>query len=242
MAVTSEGRKHLGAAIGKETFVEKYVQQKVSMWTHEVEYLASIAITQPHAAYAAFIRGLSNKWWYLARTLPGITDLYLPLEQAIRQTFLPSLTGQSPFSDAARDLMALPTRLGGLGIVDPSKQTAVLLKMSEELSEPLVALILQQSQDYSLESKQEQITAKNRAKNARRQQEQVTADLLKSQLPTHLQRALAVSSEKGASSWLSVPPIAEHGFALHKGAFQDALCLRYGWHPSNLPAHCVCGK
>ena len=51
-----------------------------------------------------------------------------------------------------------------------------------------------------------------------------------------------VSSEKGASSWLTTLPIAEHGFALHKGAFRDALCLRYGWRPSHLPSNCTCGK
>ncbi len=36
-------------------------------------------------------------------------------------------------------------------------------------------------------------------------------------------------------------PIAEHIFALHKGTFCDALCLRYGRQPSRLPSHCVCG-
>ena len=40
---------------------------------------------------------------------------------------------------------------------------------------------------------------------------------------------------------MSTLPITEHGFALHKGAFRDALCLRYGWHPQHLPSHCVCG-
>ena len=27
---------------------------------------------------------------------------------------------------------------------------------------------------------------------------------------------------------------------LHKGAFCDAPCLRYRWHPQHLPSHCVC--
>ena len=53
---------------------------------------------------------------------------------------------------------------------------------------------------------------------------------------------MTVSAEKGASSWLSTLPIADHGFALHKGAFRDALCLRYGWSPHLLPSHCVCGQ
>ena len=51
-----------------------------------------------------------------------------------------------------------------------------------------------------------------------------------------------MSSEKGASSWLSVLPIEEHGFALHKEAFYDALCLCYGWSPVGLPFICVCGS
>ena len=57
-----------------------------------------------------------------------------------------------------------------------------------------------------------------------------------------MQRAMLASTEKGASNWLTTLPIDEHGFSLHKGAFRDALCLRYGWRTSHLPSHCVCGK
>ena len=48
--------------------------------------------------------------------------------------------------------------------------------------------------------------------------------------------------KKGASSWLSALPFEEHGFALHKGAFSDALCFHYGWLPEGLPSKCVCGN
>ena len=46
--------------------------------------------------------------------------------------------------------------------------------------------------------------------------------------------------ERGASSWLSALPLEHYGFALHKGEFIDAVCLRYGFTPSLLPSHCVC--
>ena len=50
------------------------------------------------------------------------------------------------------------------------------------------------------------------------------------------------SSEQGVSNWLAVPPLEEMGYSLHKGAFCDALCLRYGWQPPHIPSNCVCGK
>ena len=86
-----------------------------------------------------------------------------------------------------------------------------------------------------------QTKARTRAHNLNRQLQSKQAQELKSTLPSDLERVVTTSSEKGASSWLSALPIDEHGFALHKGAFRDALCLRYGWRPSHLPSSCVCG-
>ena len=41
---------------------------------------------------------------------------------------------------------------------------------------------------------------------------------------------------------LTALPVAEFGFTLHKSAFCDALCLRYGWQPSRVPLNCDCGS
>ena len=98
--IDHQGRqRHLGAAIGNDAFKEEYVREKVATWAEELERLTRIAESQPHAAYAAFTHGLASKWTFLARTVPDVSNLFQPLEDAIRQRFLPVLTGQSPFSD-----------------------------------------------------------------------------------------------------------------------------------------------
>ena len=64
---------------------------------------------------------------------------------------------------------------------------------------------------------------------------------VKPQLSPDLRRLVDLASQKGASSWLTALPLQEHGFALSKGTFRDALRLRYGWQLDNLPTECVCG-
>ena len=55
----------------------------------------------------------------------------------------------------------------------------------------------------------------------------------------HLCAGLLSAAWRG---WLSALPLEQYGFALHKGEFIDAICLHYGFTPSLLPSHCVCGK
>ena len=56
-----------------------------------------------------------------------------------------------------------------------------------------------------------------------------------------MKRAVIAAEEKGSSSWLTALPLADFGFSLSKGEFQDALNLRYGWTQPRLPSLCVCG-
>ena len=81
---TSESRPYLGAAISTEEFVISYVKDRVANWTKELDSLATIALSQPHAAHATFTHGLSSMWSYLTRTINGIGPLLQPLETIIR--------------------------------------------------------------------------------------------------------------------------------------------------------------
>ena len=141
-----------------------------------------------------------------------------------------------------RALFSLPVRLGGLGICDPKSHSDAEFDSSVKITSALVALIVQQELTFSIDTLEAQLSAKCEVVRMKhRAHDEVAATLCQS-LPVGLQRIVALSSEKGASSWLSALPVEEHGFALHKGAFRDALCLRYGWLPSGLPTQCVCGQ
>ena len=120
-------------------------------------------------------------------------------------------------------MLSLPTRLGGLGIIDLSKIAASEFATSTKLSAPLMALIVAQECCYSVDlDEQRKVKAEARASKCSSQLQKLKG-LTGSFTPT-LRRAVELSGEKGASTWLTVP---EHGFSLHKGAFRDALCLRY---------------
>ena len=64
VVITGEGQKYLGSAIGKQTFIGSYVQQKVAIWVDQLERFSSIAITQPHAVFAAFTHCLTSRWTF----------------------------------------------------------------------------------------------------------------------------------------------------------------------------------
>ena len=122
----------------------------------------------------------------------------------------------------------------------PSQTASFEHSSSVKVTAPLAALIVQQNPIFTATTSADQQCAKQEVKQLRRQQQTTTAEQLGREVPRHLKRAKELGSEKGASSWLSAPPIEEYGFALHKGDFRNALCLRYGWQLTNVPSRCTC--
>ena len=136
--ITTEGRKHLGAALGSRSYLEHYVGGKVEDWVGEVTRLAEFARSQPQASYAAFTFGLRHRRTYFMRTLPDIETLLQPLERAISDVLIPSLIGRN-CSEAV--LVALPVRMGGLGLINPSDSADAEYSASIRVSAPLVSEI-----------------------------------------------------------------------------------------------------
>ena len=240
--VTSDGRPHLGAAIGSWEFVTSHVNSKVNEWLSSVKCLAAIARTQPHAAFSALTHGLTSKWIYLSRTTPDIGPLLKPLDDALRSDLLPALTGRPPPSDMEYALFALPERLGGLGIGIPSRIAPRELHPSLLVTSTLCNCILSQYPEYGYEIVAKQLESKALVRQENNANNSTDADEICKHLPQPLQRAMDLAKENGSSTWLTTLPLAEHGFTLHKGAFHDALALHYGWTPSEMPSTCTCGS
>ena len=236
------GKRYLGGALGTDDFGEQFLKDKVNGWIKEVKVLAQVAKSQPHAAYAAFVHGLIGRWVYTLRVgLPSAANLTLPLEKAVRQTFIPALTGQPELNNLVRDLLSLPARQGGLGIVNATELPAIQQTTSAAVCQPLVSLIRQQGGDIK-EASGLQRSIKYRLQRERRALAKATAMELKNRLPNSLRQCVVAGEEKGASSWLSAIPLESHGFVLHKGAFRDALALRYNWPFKHLGPTCACGS
>ena len=118
----------------------------MASWVPDIENLSKIAKIHLQAAYSIFTHGQCSKWMFLMRSTPNKDELQ-PLEDTIRFHFLPVITGRQTFSDSKKKLMALTSRLGGLGICLSTENAA-----SQKITEPLVDLILLLCSSYPLSS------------------------------------------------------------------------------------------
>ncbi|CAB4008847.1 Hypothetical predicted protein, partial [Paramuricea clavata] len=119
-----------------------------------------------------------------------------------------------------RDILALPARLGGLGLENPSHEAERQYVSSKRVTAPLVdqivAQLLQLPDESHIKSAQ-QAVRKERVQEWEERAER-------------------------SSVWLTALPLKEQGFNLNKREFRDAVKLRYDWPIDDIPSICVCGN
>ena len=243
LSITTEGRPVLGSPLGSSEYVSNWVQNKVEVWVGELLTLTELSKVHPQAVYSALIHGWMSHWTYLSRTCPDIGPLLPPLEHTLRLKLLPSLTSIDAPNDVFRDLFALPSRHGGLGLPNPESLSSSQYSNSLSVCKSFVDLVVSQHSQIPCNAFVTQSNTKASIHKLNRQLSKQHSESVRSCLSPHqLQRLFDIANEKGVSSWLNCLPIADHGFSLHKRAFWDAICLRYGSQPSCLPTVCACGS
>ena len=134
--ITTEGKRHLGAAIGTTQFKNYFIKDKVDEWCKRLTKLANFAKTHPHAAYSGYILGEQHKYTYFLRTLPNISDILKPLDDIIDHELIPALFGTA-ISPNEREILSLPIREGGLGLRSLSQTSDQTYTASKNMTLPL---------------------------------------------------------------------------------------------------------
>ena len=239
---TTDGHRYLGAAIGSPDFKSLYVKDKIRKWCLDIEELSLLAVEEPQAALAAYTKGICHRWTFIQRTMDGISSLFSPLEKCLRQKFLPAVVGRE-ISDIERKILSLPVRFGGLGVANPVETSQREYQASKALTEDLAELLYRQEEDLSLFDMEKQIsTLRELKKNKETYFNNCHQELIEKSSDETVKRNLMLNKEKGSGIWLTVLPLANHGFLLNKQEFRDAMCLRYGWQIHNTPPFCGCGQ
>ena len=180
----------------------------------KVTKLAEFALSQLQACYSAFTYGLKHRWTYFLRTLPDLEDLLAPLERAIADVLIPSITGHY-CTQGERELLALPVRMGGMDLTNPIQEAASVA--SANISGPLAQQIKSQVHEPPDETEihaaqREMCQVKNRYLKEK-------LDQVKDSVSGKTLRALDLATQKGASNWLTVLPIRDMNFDLNKSEF-----------------------
>ena len=186
---------------------------------------------------------------FISRTTTNISEPLKTLEVHIHEKLLPALLPAQDISDDLRKVFSLPIRMGGLGIQNPALVSAAEYENSVLVTRQLADAIF--VQDSKLEmNENERLTAVSTVKKRR----EVFFGSLSSEIQDECSELLCwllkLSSEKGASAWLSTLPLKELGFRMNKQQFEDALvfaistanekcasemCMRSQFHNGTLP-------
>ena len=151
-------RKHLGAAVGNDTYTVQYVESLVDNWKTQLKLLSTIEETQLQAAYLAFVSRFRSKLNDFMRTIPDISHHLVSLEETLRNRFIPVITGGHICSDTERKLLSLPTGFGGLAIPIFYEHAEVEHSNSRKLTAQLAPLIKNQIKQYTVDKTQIKIT------------------------------------------------------------------------------------
>ena len=200
---------------------------------------SKIAKVEPQTAYSCFTGGYKQKLNYVMRTIPEAKYALKALDDVITQDFIPAITGGICCSKEMRELLSLPTKLGGLGLPIFQEISDIEYKNSLKVTSVLKDRIINQERSYNNVNLK---PIKNKIKNEKVSRHLAKLDKLKSKMSDNKRKLNEINNESTASLWLSSLPLKEEGYVLDKQTFWDSVRVRYGWQMTRVPDDCVCGS
>ena len=133
-------------------------------------------------------------------------DVLHPIEETIRQYFIPAITGCNLCSDDERVLLSLPVKLGGLGISILTDSSNQEYNNSRLVTEKSTNNIINQNKTYD-PLKDEIKAIKNNIKNSKLTSAERKLSDLREKLEEKRKRQNEIVQEVGCSNWLTSLPL-----------------------------------
>jgi hypothetical protein len=240
----SRGQRYVGGFVGSEKMRERWITPKVEEWVAGIGKLAEVGRRYPQSAYVGLVHCLQAEWQYVCRVEPEMGPYLAPVENALRNVFIPALLDLKrgdTINDGFRLLLARGIKSGGLAIRNPVEVAARLHTASVDSAELLVESLLSNGDlDCAAHlARVREAGAAMRKERAEKDEEVVKnlAELGGAKVKKRLERML------WNGSWLSAIPDRMSGTVLTREEWLDNVYLRYGLQLRDLPRKCDgCGK
>lgn len=222
--------------MGTQDEKKAYANKKIDEWVSKTRKMTEAAHSSPQAVHTAFTKSLQCQWAFLQRVVEGTGDVFKPLWHVISRELIPAIFGRDILGRNEVEVLALPARLGGIGMINPTIDRESSFQSSKRTAEKVILSISTGDPLDFLDHQESVATACKEERELRKKAQEERGRQLIETLGPRQQRIL--DRVKGASQWLSAVPTAADGQDLSADEFRDALALRYGLQPNNLPAHC----
>ena len=156
-----------------------------------------------------------HKFTFFLRTVPDIADYLLPIEETLRSSFIPAITGDHISSDAESALLALAVKFGSLGLQNLCEVANTELLKSKEITRELYEnVVITQNKDFQIDSEKTK-TMKNELKRRKISNYKIKLEEVRNSMNEKMKRN-DTSNKTGSSNWLSVIPLREFNYVLNK--------------------------
>jgi len=234
----TRGTRYVGGFIGSGAMEDAWIRPQVAVWAEGVKALARVAIRFPQTAYVGLCWSLQAEWQYLSRVSPRAAAHLGPVEEALRDIFIPALFGRPTMkvTDDDRLLYTNSVKAGGLAIRDPCHEALSLNTTSKEASSVLVKALVEGT-ELSLAGHRASVKkASALARLSKKMDEEATVAVRKGQANAKEKKRL--SRIAGCGAWLTRLPTRFEGNQVTEEEWHDNVSLRYGLRPIHLPQQC----
>ena len=159
-----------------------------------------------------------------------------PAEKIINEKLIPALFDDIAALEEFRKLLALPWKLGGMSMIDPTENANDEYKNSKEPTSQLTNSIKQQEHRYTVSDENIKNCLYLKRNTWKKHFNIFTS--LPEQISSKNKKLNDATQEEGISSWLTALPIKQLRLSLSKAELWNADYWQYGLPRKRFPIHC----